>query len=205
MLSFLRDTLAAMTELDGPLLASLRKLVLRPGSLSVDFVQGRWATIVHPAKLFVAVALLALLPRAVVQNDLELGGFVYILTAGVASAVGHEWAQALVLLVAAPIMALALAVLYRRQKRRFFEHLVVTTEFFTLVLLVGTVETAVVILAGGGEAQLYAAIGALGTLVLAGGATLRRFYGASLVEAAVGVVYLGACAACGLIFSVDFF
>jgi hypothetical protein len=178
-------------------------IVLRPGSLSVEYLQGRRASIVHPIRLFIAVAVLATLAGALVRNDLEQGGLVFILTAGIASAIGGEWAQVLVLVVAAPVIALALTVLYFRRRKRFLEHLVITTEFFTLVLLAGTLETLVVLLVGGESTQLYTGVVALGALAVAGSSALRRAYESTVFESLAGVLYLGVWAAAGILLSLD--
>lgn len=201
LLDCLASGVTAVTDLDGPLWNSLRKLVTRPGTLSSDFIAGRGASCVHPVKLFVAVAVLALVPRAFVQSDPELGGIVYIITAGLATAIGQEWAQVLTLLVAVPLMAGALKILYLRRGRRFLEHVVVTTEFFALVLLVGTVETLVVLLAGGGSAQSYTALVAVGFLAWGAATTLRRAYGSTVWESIVGVVYMAVWAGTGILLS----
>jgi len=203
LLEFVTSGVAAVTDLDGRFWQSLRRLVVSPGALSVDFIEGRRASVLHPVQLFLTVAVAAALPAMFVRGNLELGGFVYIATAGVASAIGRQWAQLIALLIAAPVMAVALKALYWRRGRLLLEHLVVTTEFFALVLLVGTVETLVVLVAGGGSAQLYAGLASLGILLYSGGRMLRRVYQSTILEAAVGVAYLSACAATGVLFSLQ--
>lgn len=203
LLEFVTSGVAAVTDWDGRFWQSLRRLVVSPGALSVDFIEGRRAAVLHPVQLFLTVAVVAALPSIFVRGNLELGGFVYLATAGVASAIGRQWAQLIALLAAAPVIALALKTLYWRRGRLLLEHLVVTTEFFTLVLLVGVVETLVVLVAGGGSAQLYAGLVSISILLYSGARMLRRAYQSTIVESAVGVAYLSACAATGVLFSLQ--
>ena len=200
---FVAGGVSSVVDLDGRFWQSLRRLVATPGALSTDFIEGRRASVLHPVQLFLTVAVVAAIPATFVHGNLDLAGFVYIATAGVASAIGHQWAQLLVLVFAAPIIALALNVLYWRRARLFLEHLVVTMEYFTLVLLVGTAETLVVLLAGGGPVQLYAGLVSFCILLYSGARMLRRAYQSTVVESAVGVFYLCVCAGTGILFSLQ--
>jgi hypothetical protein len=157
----------------------------------------------HPAQLFVIVAVVALVPASIVQGDLGRGGMVYILTAGIATAISAKWAHVLALSIAAPIIATALKLLFLRRSRMWLEHLIVTIEFFTLVLLIGTLETFVVILVGGETTQLYTGLLAASGLAYAASATLRRVYRVTVLESILGVFYLSVWAGAGVLFALE--
>jgi hypothetical protein len=53
------ETFEELTHLDGRLLSSIRLLLLRPGQLTLDFLEGRRKRHVHPFRLFLVVAAIA--------------------------------------------------------------------------------------------------------------------------------------------------
>src|SRR5687768_16563949 len=58
MRHFLRDSLADLASLDGKLLRTLRALIVRPGELTREFMDGRRVLYLRPLQLFLLANLI---------------------------------------------------------------------------------------------------------------------------------------------------
>ena len=129
----LRDSLGELLNVDGRLRLTLRTLFLRPGRLTRDYVAGRFVDQTPPLRLYLAASAIyfVLAPR--------LGGGRVVLP-GAPDDLGYfvfgplGWDSQILLLLLAPLSALALAVMLRNP-RRPFEALFVFSVHYNVVFL----------------------------------------------------------------------
>lgn len=156
------DALGDLFALDSRVLRTLRPLFLRPGFLSAEWCRGRRVPYVPPLRLYIFVAavfffVLAVTDRSGLEFQTESAGDPSSSAAPPAATDEgrlHWLAEAMeadaeafearyldrfgsLSLLLPPVLAVLLALVYRRRRRLFVEHLVFSLHFHAFAFLVG--------------------------------------------------------------------
>ncbi len=161
---FVHEATHEFLHLDGKILNTLKLLVVRPGQLTIEFLEGRRARYVSPLRVYLTFSLIfftlaALLPRGLdgavkVKGSPGLKGdteFERRIERGLSKAdrdpewIGNEVLHHLpkVMFVLMPVFALIVWMFYRRQQRFYIPHLYYSVHFHAFVFLVMAVYVAI--------------------------------------------------------------
>ena len=121
----LGELLMELFDFDGRMLLSLRYLLIRPGFLTLEFINGRRLSYTSPVRMYLLISLVfffvlpLILPESTVTNpDHQVSV--------------DQYSQAMFVLL--PIFALLLKLLYR--KAFYLEHIVFTAHLFSAMFIV---------------------------------------------------------------------
>jgi hypothetical protein len=194
---FVHEATHEFLHLDGKILNTLKLLVVRPGQLTVEFLEGRRARYISPLRVYLTFSLIfftlaAILPRSLegavkVQGGTGLKGDTEIerrLASGMrkaamdADVVNHEVLKHLpkVMFVLMPVFALLIWAFYRKRQRFYIPHLYYSVHFHAFAFLVMAVY---VIVNRIGVPKQFAAMLIL-TVIPYHFVALRRVYGGSI-------------------------
>jgi hypothetical protein len=152
--AFARKAAHDVLDVDSTLVRTLRRLMTKPGALTVDFVAGRRKAWVGPVKLYLMVAVayfLVMWPfmtrlqgnpqeamrtfpgieKVAARKDITVDELVRRMDGQMRTTM-----QAFTNFGAIPLVAGVLALLYRRQRRRYAEHLAFTLHTSTQAMVV---------------------------------------------------------------------
>jgi len=160
---FAHEATHEFLHLDGKILQTLKLLVMKPGQLTVEFLEGRRARFISPLRVYLTMSLIfftlaALVPRGL-EGAVKVGGkpgrngdtsFERRLETGMQKSdkdpelIGNEILHHLpkVMFVLMPVFALFVWAFYRRQQRFFVPHLYYSVHFHAFVFLVMAVYLA---------------------------------------------------------------
>ena len=116
---FAKEAIVGVLDLDGPLWASVRTLVRRPGALTVAYWDGRHSTFVSPIKLFIVASAVYF----VVSRSLNANAALFIRFTGATSTEGMLRLMEPLMILLVPALG-AIVMLVRRDGRRYLAHLV---------------------------------------------------------------------------------
>ena len=124
-LEIAREMLTELFDFDGRMLISLRLLLVRPGFLSLEYINGRRASYTSPVRLYLVISLVFffVLPR--ILPDVPA-------TDQTHNVAVDQYSQAMFLLL--PLFALLLKGLYRQTY--YLAHLVFTVHLFSVTFIV---------------------------------------------------------------------
>lgn len=121
----LGELLTELFDFDGRMLLSLRYLLIRPGFLTLEFINGRRLSYTSPVRMYLLISLVfffvlpLILPESTVTNPDH-------------QVLVDQYSQAMFVLL--PIFALLLKLLYR--KAFYLEHIVFTAHLFSAMFIV---------------------------------------------------------------------
>ncbi len=137
----LHEALHEFLYLDRKILRTVKVLVMEPGKITKDFVDGRRASYISPLRLYLAFSLLFFLVAAVVPSD--QGGFIDINTDAPDAESAEEFSDSIrtnlprVGFLLMPLFAALTLAFYRRRQPYYSAHLIYSLHFhsFTFLLL----------------------------------------------------------------------
>ena len=183
--TFLHDAFAALFSYDAKAWRTLGRLLVKPGQLTVDYVEGRRISLVAPVTLYFWLQTICFLTFAFFLHDMA----------------GQATDRARSLLIMTGVLAVILAIITFYRKRKFAEHFVFSLHLSSFLLLVLTFDYALVpvittFLQKTGHVSLFYDPGRLMTKVAIVFMmpytvfALRRFYGDHFILAIVNSVTL---------------
>lgn len=169
LLRFVGEVIGEAIDADGRIVKSVRTLVMRPGRLTVEYMQGRRKPYLGPAAIFIFMNVLFFFVQPLsnlvtfnatlhsqtnwypysgwaeekVQSHLDSSRISRDQYAVKFDAASNGYARSLVF-VQVPLFALCVALLQVLKRRFYIEHLVYATHFFATVLLFSVVTSLVI-------------------------------------------------------------
>lgn len=120
---FLGESFQSAFELDGPVLGTLRDLILRPGTLSKAYIRGDLSSYISPAKTFLFASACYFLVTALVQRN----NFMFLRTGDESMAQNYREGSNFLLLGLVPFFACYLYLAHPRKRLPYMVDLVVSS------------------------------------------------------------------------------
>ncbi|MEM8735703.1 MAG: DUF3667 domain-containing protein, partial [Planctomycetota bacterium] len=120
---FLGESAQSAFELDGPVLRTLRDLILRPGALSKAYIRGDLSSYISPAKTFIFASAFYFL----ITHFVERNNFMFLRTGDEVRAQFYRESSNFLLLALVPCFACYLYLIHPRRRLPYMISLVVSS------------------------------------------------------------------------------
>lgn len=175
--AWLGEAVGELLSIEGPLLRTLRDLAT-PGRLSTDWSAGRRARHLSPLRLYLFASVLFFATAFLIGSPFPTEVAKGSTTDAALQAVGRRTATELVAALV-PLLALTLAILYRRRRRYLVEHVTFAMHVIAAALLVLTVGWLIAGLADDATVSLVVIVVSALAVLAYFAIALQRVYGGS--------------------------
>ena len=136
--AFIQRTFSEYFSLDNQFLATVKKLLLKPGLLTVAWVEGKRQKYTPPVRLYIIISLVYFTVLALTESSsfFTIMNFDYE-----TGAVYRKWLPRMMFLMM-PLFAACLHLVHIKQKKYYVEHLIFSIHIYCIIFIISAIQSA---------------------------------------------------------------